>query len=307
VKSSIHKKGLSFACLLILFSLGLFNRQAYSSEYLTFHDIRKIAYMKADHRLYYGQLENQFADLRLPKGKGPFPVVVLIHGGCWLSKLGDLNWMSPLSEALTKQGYATWNIEYRSIDNPGGGWPGTFQDVGRAIDYLPKVANKFNLDVKQVVVVGHSAGGPMALWVAARHRLPKGSVIGTSHALPVSGVVDLAGPGDLKEFLPMQDFVCGEPVVTKLLGNLPSKVAKNMPQASPSQLLPLGVKQIVITGNQDIYVPAELGEAYVNEAKERGDNAEFIVVKDVAHFELIVPGSKAWPVVNEAVERLMNH
>ncbi len=127
-----------------------------------------------DHRLSYGTDEFQFGDLRLPKGAGPHPVAIVIHGGCWMSEYG-LSYMGHLSAALTEAGVATWCVEYRRVGNQGGGWPGTFEDVARAADHLRKIAKTYPLDLNQVIAVGHSAGGHLALWLAARKLLPKDS------------------------------------------------------------------------------------------------------------------------------------
>lgn len=108
-------------------------------------------------RYHYGPLDDQFGDLRIPESKGPHPVVVVVHGGYWQSDVG-LDSIAALSEKLTKQGIATWSIEYRRIGQAGGGWPGTFTDVSQAIDYLPELAKKNNLNLNRVVIVGHSTG-----------------------------------------------------------------------------------------------------------------------------------------------------
>src|SRR5215813_5200034 len=128
----------------------------------------------ADHRLAYGSNEFEFGELRLPKSPGPYPVAVIIHGGCWMSQYG-LTYMGHLSAALTEAGVATWSIEYRRIGNQGGGWPGTFEDAARATDHLRTLAKSYPLDLNRVIAIGHSAGGHLALWLAERKNLPKNS------------------------------------------------------------------------------------------------------------------------------------
>ena len=120
----------------------------------------------ADARLAYGTDPHQFGDVRLPKTKGPFPIVMTIHGGYWRAKY-DLAHIGHLCAALTAKGIATWNIEYRRVGNPGGGWPGTFEDIRNAYRYLPLITKRYDLDSNKVLVMGHSAGGQLALCLAA--------------------------------------------------------------------------------------------------------------------------------------------
>jgi len=273
------------------------------AQFLGPQQVDKLPSSPADHRIQYGSGPLQFGDLRLPKVSGQHPVGVVIHGGCWKSRHGDLiadlRNTAALSSALTSVGIATWNIEYRRIDNPGGGWTGTFEDVANAVDYLRMLAKSYPLDLNRVVIIGHSAGGHLGTWAAARHRLPEQSPLFSKKPLGVVGVVNLAGPADLESFLPIQNQVCGGPVVTNLIGGSPSEVPDRYRQASPSNLLPIGVKQVLITGVQDKVVPPELGKKY--EEKAKVDGVRFIAVENAAHFEVIAPGSIAWPKVEETV------
>ena len=133
-------------------------------------DVLALPRPEAQHRIAYGPGPQQFGELRLPDGAGPHPVVIVVHGGCWLAEY-DLGYMSSLAAALTADGVATWSIEYRRVGDDGGGWPGTFDDVGAAADHLREIAAEHELDLERVVAVGHSAGGHLALWLAARHGL----------------------------------------------------------------------------------------------------------------------------------------
>src|SRR5262249_38902033 len=130
-------------------------------------DILTLAPPPYDERITYGVDKNQFADLRLPKGTGLHPVVVVIHGGFWRAAY-DLQYAGHMSAAITKLGFATWNIEYRRTGQPGGGYPGTLEDAAAALDHLTKIASQKNLDLKRVYAIGHSAGGHLALWLATR-------------------------------------------------------------------------------------------------------------------------------------------
>ncbi len=276
-----------------------------SARLLGPQDVDNLPSAPADHRIRYGSDPLQFADLRLPKGKAPWPVAVIIHGGCWM-KLADLQNTAPMSDALRHAGLATWNIEYRRVDNTGGGWPGTFNDVAAAVDHLKQIAKTYELDLTRVIVIGHSAGGHLALWAAARHRLPENSPLFVDNPLRVRGAVDLAGPGDLRSFpAAHQKQVCGDVPITRLVGGLPSEAAQRYRDASPAELLPLGVEQILITGTKDLLVPPKFGNEYKAAAQERGDQIEMIEIEHAGHFEVIAPNSSAWPIVERAVLSLV--
>src|ERR671913_727631 len=174
--------------LLMLNAFGLGTAAAQLSQ----QDVARLSVTPADHRIAYGPDAMQFGDLRLPKGSGPYPLAIIVHGGWWLGAYADLQLMAPLSEALTRAGIATWNIEFRSVDRPGGGWPNTLLDVASAVDYSRELATRHPLDLKTVVIVGHSAGGHLAQWAAARHRLSERSPLFRKHALSANGTVGLA-------------------------------------------------------------------------------------------------------------------
>jgi acetyl esterase/lipase len=235
-------------------------------------------------------------------------VAVVLHGGCWKARHGDLvadvENTAPLASALTALGIATWNLEYRRIDNPGGGWPGTFEDVARGVDYLRVLAASHPLDLTRVVVVGHSAGGHLGTWAAARGRLPEASSFYSRDLIRVR-IVNLAGPADLEGFGPVEAQVCGEPVVTRLLGGSPSDVPERYRQASPANLLPIGVEQVLITGRHDRVVAPSLAERYQEQARKHGDDVTAITVEEAAHFEVIAPGSTAWPTVKQTVASMI--
>src|SRR5579864_8847074 len=146
-------------------------------------DILDLPPPAADVRVAYGTDPNQFGDLRLPKGKGPFPVVINLHGGYWRAKY-DLAHAGHLCAALTALGFVTWNVEYRRVGNDGGGWPGTLEDVVSAYRFLPQLAKRYPLDASKVLVMGHSAGGQLALCLAAHQST-------ISQTLALAGVLDL--------------------------------------------------------------------------------------------------------------------
>ena len=292
-----HCLGLSFWVLLAFF-LG---KSAFA-QYMTVKDLLAIPPTPADYTIAYGKDPNQFGQLRLPKGNGPHPVVIVIHGGCWLAEY-DLQHISPLATALTRLGLATWSLEYRRVGNNGGGWPATFQDIAQGADYLRELAKKFPLDLRKTIALGHSAGGHFALWLAARSKLPVASPLYTENPLPLRGVISLAGVGDLSR--PEYQEICGR-VVQKLMGGKPSQVPERYAQGSPIELLPLKVPQILIQGAQDPTVSLESAQAYWAAARKSGDEVKLLVIQKAAHFELVVPTTAAWPEVKKAVKSLLH-
>lgn len=258
----------------------------------------------ADYTIAYGSDPNQFGELRLPKGGeagAMLPTVVYIHGGFWRARY-DLKHAGHAAAALTDAGFATWNVEYRRLGNPSGGWPGTFLDVAAAVDFLRELAPRYNLDLGKVVVAGHSAGGQLAAWIAARHKIPAGDPLYSDAPLSIKGVVPLAGVVDLRLGWKMG---LSNGVVKELLGGTPQAVPQRYAVTSPAELLPLGVPQILIHGTDDAVVPYEISRRYVESALQKGDNARLVTLPGVGHFEMIDPESKEWPQVVAAVRALL--
>jgi acetyl esterase/lipase len=252
-----------------------------------------------DRRLAYGPDPRQFGHLRLPPGAGPHPIAVLLHGGCWRSQF-DLRHLSSAAATLTSRGMATWNVEYRRVGSDGG-WPGTFQDVGQAVDFVRELARSAPIDSSRTVLVGHSAGGHLALWAAGRHRLPEGSPLRRGDPLAVRGVVALAPVADLSAAAAAS--ICGD-AIPRLLGGAAADVPDRYRQASPIQLLPLGVPQRLIAGADDTIVPLALIEAYADRSRAAGDATTLTSLRGMGHFELVGPMTDAWPEVERAVLEL---
>lgn len=278
---------------------GLLRSQSVAAQNLTFADIEKLPKPTGSRRFSYGSDPLQFGELRLPAIKGPYPVVIVIHGGCWYSEY-DLNHIANFSASLTKLGVATWSLEYRRIGNAGGGWPGTFLDVANGIDYLRVLAHSFPLDLKRVIVVGHSAGGELALWAAARHRLPKSSPLYLARPLSLKGIVSLAGITDMRKY----ETKCGG-AVKKLLGGSPEEVPERYRQTSPMELVPLRIEQRLIQGTLDQIVPETFSRDYEAAARKKGDHVRLATIATAGHFDLIAPHSSAWPAVEDAVRYLL--
>lgn len=277
---------------------------ARAQPYLRPADINALPSKPADARIAYGPDSLQFGELRLPAGGGPFPVAIVIHGGCWVHAYAAVQNAAALADALRDAGIATWNVEYRRRDNPGGGWPGTLRDVGQAADSLRAIARRYPLDLTRVVAIGHSAGGHLGLWLAARHKLASTSALHVATPLPIHGVVSLAGPGDLRDFNEYGDAVCGPGTIPRLLGGSPSEVAERWHDASPSSFLPLGVPQVMLAGEFDRIMPRERLERWAHSARLAGDSVEVIVVPKAAHHEVMSPASVTWPAIRDAMLRL---
>lgn len=272
---------------------------------MTPHVFQAIPSLPADATARYGPDGNQFGELRVPAGRGPHPVVVLVHGGCFKSAYATLRDLAPIGDALKREGIASWNIEYRRLGQPGGGWPGTYRDVGAAIDHLRTLAPRHNLDLRRVVFVGHSAGGHLALWAAARGKVPARSAIASRRPLRPLGAIDLAGPLDMRENIANYHGECGDPVITQMMGGTPEQVPDHYRAAPAGALLPLGVPHVLIWGEHESFMPRPLAAAYVERARAAGDDATLRVVPAAGHFEIASPHTTAWPVLLAEIRRLL--
>jgi len=254
----------------------------------------------ASARVAYGRSASQFAELWLPDGQGPHPVVVLIHGGCWSARIADLSIMDFAAEDLRRRGVAVWNIEYRRLGEAGGGYPGTYQDVGAALDRLEAEAPAHGLSPGPYVVAGHSAGGHLALWSGARAKLPTSSALYTPHPLPVKAVVDIAGIANLKTDIAT---ACGPDSVAAMAGSPGPGRADIYADTSPASLAPLGLPTWVIHGVEDVTVPPSVGAAYAALARARGDQVK-VLNPPGGHVEEIAPGTSAWAEISDLILRL---
>lgn len=266
-----------------------------SAQSITPADLIAGPQAEADHRIAYGTGPLHFGDLYLPTGNGPHPVLAFIHGGCFLSAF-DLAHTANLARAIAEEGYAVWSIEYRRVGNEGGGWPGTFQDVGRGIDHLREIAASHSLDLDRTLLAGHSAGGTLALWAADRADLPRTSEAWAADPLPVKGVFGLAAVGDLEGV--WMTGVCGN-VVDRLMGGSPTEVPGRWAAASPMQLAPVPVPATLVVGALDTsWTPPSL--AYFHRARTvGGEGLRLVELPESGHFEMISPLSTSWPQVLE--------
>ena len=246
-------------------------------------DILSLAAPKADARVAYGSDENQFVDLRLPKGTGPHPLAMIVHGGYWRAKY-DLGYMGHLCAALTAKGVATVNVEYRRVGNAGGGWPGTFADIRAAYQFLLQNARKYEFDAKRVLVMGHSAGGQLALCLAAHET-------GVTAAISLAGVVDLQRAYELH---------LSNDAVVEFLGGKPAEVGDHYREADPIKLA-IGARQWLVHGASDDVVPPAFSRDYVSAKQKMKEDARLVEIAGAGHFEVVDPRSGAWKDVERVV------
>ena len=248
----------------------------------------------------YGPAAMQVGELRIPKGKGPFPVAIVIHGGCWTKGFAQMRNTSALADALTRDGVATWNIEYRQVGEAGGGWPGTFQDWAAAADHLRVLSRRYPLDLSRVITVGHSAGAHAALWLAARATLPASSPIRGGAPLLVRAAVAIDGPGDIAPFIGFDAEVCGKPDIVPLMGATPAEAPERYREASPFARLPLHAPQYLVSSE---VLSAEAAETYRKAATKAGDAVTVLAPKNGGHFDIIAPGATPGAEVKAFIEK----
>jgi acetyl esterase/lipase len=249
--------------------------------------ILELAPPKADKRIAYGVGPLQFAELRYPVGQGPFPLVINIHGGFWRARYNLIH-AGHFCAGLTKSGFLTCNIEYRRAGNPGGGWPGTFEDVRNAYAYIRRCARELNADTGRFLVMGHSAGGQLALCLAGHEP-------SITRAVSLSGVLDLQRAYELH---------LSRDAVVEFLGGTPERVPEHYREASPMDLK-IAARQAIITGDADHTVPSELSQNYAKKKKAAGESVELIQIPGASHFEAMDPRTGAFETVRNTVQNLL--
>jgi acetyl esterase/lipase len=250
----------------------------------------------------YGSATTQAIDLFLPAHSGPFPVVVLIHGGCWRALPNAAReQMRHLGVDLAQRGIAVWSVGYRRADEEGGGYPGTYQDVGMAIDRLRAEASRYSLDLSRTVMVGHSAGGHLALWAAGRDRLPTTSALYTANPFVPRKVVSLAGIADLKTFSPTIPLICGPGIADSLVGKATLQRPDVYADTSPTALGAEGVDVVMISAVLDRLVPPYVAHDYAL-SRRKETTVKLVNVPDAGHFDLVTPGRTGWDEARKYIE-----
>ena len=270
---------------------------------IQYSELTTIAVSPPDHRIAYGQDPLQFGELRLPAGQALVPLVVFIHGGCWRSQY-DLKHVAPAAASLVKEGFATWTIEYRRVGDVGGGWPGTFDDISHAVDHVRALALQFSrIDTARVILMGHSAGGQLALWAASRKQNETtGPFRSSKPPLPIAGVIGLAAITDLAEYGASPGGCNG--AVTPLMGGASAAFPDRYRAVSPIERTPIGTRMILIHGDADPIVPVAQSRKLATRERAAGGSPEATFVPGAGHFDLVAPQSEAWAVVLRAVRSL---
>ncbi|WP_407521348.1 alpha/beta hydrolase family protein [Methylobacterium oryzisoli] len=245
----------------------------------------------------YGEAPSQGVDVFLPAGPGPHPVAVLIHGGCWSAATAGREQMRHLGPELTRRGIAVWSIGYRRANEAGGGYPGTYRDIGAALDRLAADAPQHRLDLARVVLVGHSAGGHLALWAASRDSLPPESPLRAAPRVAPRAVISLGGVGDLGSFARLVPVLCGPGVLEGLIP------ADRLPEVSPAALTPAAGSIVMVSGVLDRLVPPWVAHDYARALRGRSGVAlRLVTVPDAGHFDLVTPSTPAWEEVRGLIE-----
>ncbi len=250
-----------------------------------------------DRTITYGKDALQLVDLWLPKGEGPHPVVVMIHGGCWQTEIATRDIMNYIADDLRKDGIAVWNVEYRGVDR-GGGYPGTYLDVGAAADLLAAEAKALNLDLTHTIAIGHSAGGHLALWLAARQALPEGEPLRGAKPLRIDTAISQAGIADLRAAMKRTGHACGTDAPTRMAGG---KFALTSPPEMPVST----AQQIQFHTDKDRIAPPAYAETYAADMKKRGVTVENHVHGPEGHVELIAPTSRSWAAQKARIKQLL--
>ena len=249
----------------------------------------------ADVRLAYGDAPSQFGDLYLPlQTKGRLaPLVILLHGGYWRARYG-LDYFGHVAASLADDGIAAWNLEYRRVGEAGGGWPGTFDDVRSGIAFGRTLHRDHAINDSRIVLLGHSAGGHLALWAVADLADTPGASDGLS-------VVAIAPVADLGEAWTRR---LSDNAVAALLGGGPHDHPRRYDIACPTRRLPLGVPTCIVHGMADTSVPFDMAEAYVARARVIGDDVALVALENTDHFEPVDPETAAFGVVRRVVHDL---
>jgi acetyl esterase/lipase len=271
---------------------------------MTLDDYLALSGPKPTARLAYGSAPSQFVELFRPAGAGPFPVVLLVHGGCWTVKFGGIEQMHNVAGALAAQGIAVWSVEYRRVDEEGGGYPGTYLDMNAAIDRLAADAAAYQLDTSRVVAMGHSAGGQLVQWIAGRGKLPVASPMYRANYLPIHHIISLGGLADLRHERHLIKSNCERDMV-QLTGVASAARPDVFADTNAAELMPNGSKTVLITGELDTVSPPRIAHDYAKRARLAGDSAEVMILPGASHYDEIAAGSPSWQLILPQIKKAL--
>jgi len=270
-------------------------------------------------KIAYGQDPMQYGELYLPAGEGPFPIVTFLHAGCWRSSEGMMNSYRAMAKAMTEQGIAAWNMQYRGATSPGGGWPGTWLDIANGFDALQEVAQSNPIDLERAVVVGHSSGGHYGAWLAMRSQLPPNSEIFVEPRVnPMALVMADAyiNPLVIDSIGDTGEIYCGEPLLAKLVGGPVADNIDNFTEISPLEWLPWGIPQeyVVSTYRYPVTYPRVLAQGKTSMRKVpdypalaviAGDEVNVRLISNEGHGDFVREGEPGYYATISAVLRLL--
>ena len=243
----------------------------------------------------YGEASpRQFGELRVPPGKGPFPIAMLVHGGCWLN-MGSTANMVPMADWLLAHGVASWNVDYREVES-GGGWPNSFLDWAGALAHLKGLAERYPLDLGRVSVIGHSAGTLPASWLASGSQ-GDGVVARDLPAIRAAMILD--GPIELAPFRDVDDAICGEAVIDDLMGGTPEQVPARYAMVDPDTNPPVVADMVLV----DAALPSHRQQT-IDFIRSRGTRVEVVTVSQDQHFDLLKPGTADFSAIAPALLRV---
>jgi len=266
---------------------------AYAMGQTRFAELLKMEYEPPDEIVRYGDSEFQYAEYwhgRVPDS----PLVIIIHGGCWLNAY-NAEHVRPLASALNAKNYAVWSVEYRRVGDDGGGWPGSFDDIIAGIN---RAATLGGIDKEKVVLLGHSAGGHMALWAAASAGFPAESPFYNKLQLKIKGVIGLAAISNLNEYA-AGNSSC-EKATSRLLGGMPEAWPARYRFASPHLLSPHALTVLIHGGNDTIVPPGQSGNFHPN-----SEFVEVVPVSNMGHFDVINPDTIVFEKIRIALEKIL--
>ena len=269
--------------------------KAQNTPLMGMKDVQSFPIKSQSLEIKYGNLEKQRGFLRWVGESEKQPLVVIIHGGCWVSAIADYQFMEPFASALSEAGYSSYNLEYRSLGDSGGGYPGTFEDIINGINYLVELSKSYPIDLNKVIITGHSAGGHLALWSAFSKQLK----------FKPKGIISLAGIVDLISYLEREGKRCGSNV-DELMGGLPEGLNERYIEFSPEFQADFSQQISLVHGKVDPIVPYSHIQSFEKKGKLNGQNFKSIGIDEAGHFELVIPQGKSWEIFLNELQLILS-